>query len=185
MASKALYRILNRNKDVSFSFDNNENEGTENSIPSLDFEEKRIGAEIESEPDTSVFDDKQKESFSRHRKNVFDFFEKEKEFTGVITNVDSVARIFWANLISKDDSINREVKFSMEDLSPEECNLVVEGKRIIYIFGKQYCNGTISNTSKLYFRSDLTWTNREIEMRKEEAKKLFDLLNQDNSGDND
>ena len=50
-------------------------------------------------------------------------------------------------------------------------------EKIIYIYGKQYRNGTVTNVSNLYFRKEMNWTKREIEVKRSEANELFSILN--------
>lgn len=181
MASKVISRILNRSienvKASSFSEDNM----IDDSYASFYFDDadrdNEAAVDFESEKtDCYYTKQKQEESFSLRERPVFEHFEKEKKFLGIITDVDYSNRTFSAALISSDDYINRNVLFSIDDLPSDKLSLVEIGRRIIYIYGKQYRNGTVSNVSNLYFRKDSNWSAREIELKRNEAAELYSLL---------
>ena len=183
MASKMIFRILNRPSDCSNMSSFDEKSETESSFASFYFE--KMGSTGEDEADIEIEktecsyypDQKIDESSSCLVRPVFTEYEKEKKFLGTITDVDDTNRTFSAELIGSDDLITRNAIFSIDDLSPENVSLVEVGRRIIYIYGKQYRNGTVSNVSELYFRRNSSWTEREIEAKKSEAEELFAMLN--------
>lgn len=116
------------------------------------------------------------ESFSLREKTVFEHFERDRKFLGIITKIDRSNRTFSANLTCSDDLINRNVVFSIDDLPQKDTCFLDVGRRIIYIYGKQYRNGTVTNVSNIYFRKDANWTQREIELRQREADELYKVL---------
>lgn len=187
MASKAISRILNRSIENLGRSSFNEDTKTDDSFTTFYFEEadKDRSAIDNSEPiktECNYSKQKREESFSRRERHIFEDFEKERKFLGIITDVNYSNHTFTANLTCTEDLINRSVVFSIDDLSFEECHLVEVGRRIIYIYGKQYRNGTVTNVSNLYFRNDYNWTEREIERKRNEARALYNLLS--NSGAN-
>lgn len=182
MASKIISRIFNRSienvESSSFSEDNKDDE----SFATFYFEKVDRNSEEKinhASDKTECYYSKQmqEESYSGRERSVFEDFEKEKKFLGVITDIDYPNRTFSANLFCTDDLVNRIVLFSFDDLSSKDRSLVEIGRRIIYIYGKQYRNGTVTNVSNLYFRNFSNWTEREIELKRIEANELYNLLN--------
>lgn len=182
MASKTISRILNRSAKNIYSSSFSENDSGDDSFTSFYFDESEPNANSDNKHDLTENDyseQKKEESFSGRGRIVFEHFEKEKKFLGTISSIDHSEHTFSAILISSDDLITRDVVFSIDDLPKELKNFVEIGRRIIYIYGKQYRNGTVTNVSNIYFRNNSRWTQREIELKENEAKELYDLLNDD------
>lgn len=181
MARKSISRILNRTIDNLDDSSFNETNVDEGSFTTFCFEEADRVSESELNHETNKTDyyyseQRQEESFSKRERPVYEHFEKEKKFLGTITDINVPERTFSADLICTDDDIKRNVLFSIDDLSSEDCLHVEVGRRIIYIYGKQYRNGTATNVSNIYFRNDSNWTEREIELKRKEANELFNFL---------
>ena len=185
MASKTISRILNRSAKNIYSSSFSENDSGDDSFTSFYFDESEPNANSDNKHDLTENDyseQKKEESFSGRGRIVFEHFEKEKKFLGTISSIDHSEHTFSAILISSDDLITRDVVFSIDDLPKELKNFVEIGRRIIYIYGKQYRNGTVTNVSNIYFRNNSRWTQREIELKEKIANEIYDLLN--DVGDN-
>jgi len=185
MASKTILRILNKSAKNINSSSFNESGSGDDSFTSYCFDAPELNAYSDDNDDLTeneYSEQEKEESFSRRERIVFEHFEKEKKFLGTISSIDYSKHTFSATLISSDDHITRNVMFSIDDIPKELKSLVEVGRRIIYIYGKQYRNGTVTNVSNIYFRTNSRWTPREIELKENEAKALYDLLNDD--GDN-
>ena len=182
MASKAIYRALNRTIDSFDASSFNVSERFDDSSTSFMFDEKEAEAEVPDEftqekTESTVYEDKNEELFPKRGRRIIEHFEKEKKFLGTITYIDYSENTFSATLLCTEDDITRNAVFSIDDLSPEYVPLIEIGRKIIYIFGKQYRNGTCSNVSNIYLRRDSKWTKREIELKQNEARELLDVLN--------
>ena len=164
---------IKENQDIdktdSFSFSNYFGEDCKN----LDNDENLENDKTDS---FSFSKEKQKESFSIRDMHDFEYFEKEKKFLGTITHVDRRKRTFETLLICTDDNVRREAEFSIEEVLPKFKPLIEVGRKIIYIYGKQYRNGTVTNVTNLYFRNESNWTDREINNNKRKALELYNLL---------
>ncbi len=179
MASEALSMLLNRHQNNLYysSFDENNND--DNSFASYYFDKSKSNEPLNYNNDLTenYIEQKKEESFSVRDQVINEHFEKEKKFLGTITSVNYSEHTFSARLKSSDDCITRDVLFSINNL-PKELRVHVEvGRRIIYIYGKQYRNGTVTNVSNIYFRKESKWTQREVELREKKAKELYNLLN--------
>lgn len=182
MPSKVLSRILNRSVEKINSNSFIKENDTDDSFTSFYFDGTELNSSIDDIHDSDKTDnfnlEQMKEaSFPRRDLPIFEYFEKEKKFLGVITDIDYSKRTFSANLVCSDDLITRDALFSLDDLSSENVSCVEVGRKIIYIYGKQYRNGTVTNVSNLYFRKEMNWTKREIEVKRSEANELFSILN--------
>ena len=158
-----------------------ENDDFDDSFTTFYFDEPDFNSSLEDIYDSDKTDNynpeqMKEESFLRRERPVFEYFEKEKKFLGIITNIDYSNRTFSANLVCSDDLISREAIFSIDDIPSENIPYIEVGRRIIYIYGKQYRDGTITNVSNLYFRQKMNWTKREIELKKNEANELLSIL---------
>lgn len=188
MATKTLSRILNRSENKNLSSFSEVSEG-DDSFTTFHFEDEdnqktEIDESVLTESD--LFKEKHEESFSRRKDIVWEHFEKERKYLGEITGIDYNNHTFSASLVGSDDSVNRAVTFSIDDIPTEDAQYIDVGRRIIFIYGKQYRNGTVTNESKLYFRKDSNWTKREIELKRKEAEELYKMLKESsNEGHND
>ena len=182
MASKIISRILNKPTSNNFPSSFNETDGSDDSFTSYYFDESEPDAPSDSKHDLTENDypeNKNDESFSGRNRVVYEFYKQEKKFIGTISSIDYSEHTFSATLIASDDLITRNVVFSIDDISKELKSSIEIGRRIIYIYGKLYRNGTATNVSNIYFRNDSKWTQRAIELKEKEAKELYDLLNDD------
>ncbi|SEL97059.1 hypothetical protein SAMN04487770_12230 [Butyrivibrio sp. ob235] len=180
MASKTISRLLNRsNKNIYISSFNEDNKVAD-SFASYCFDEIKSNISLDHDYDSTekkYEEQSEEESFFVSEKVIFEHFEKEKKLLGTIASVNYAEHTFSAILVSTDDGISRDVVFSLDDLSEEQKAFVEVGRRIIYIYGKQYRNGTVTNVSCIHFRNNSRWTQREIELKEKRAMELYNLLN--------
>ena len=189
MASKTISRILNRSMGNFYSNSFYENSMEENSSTAFYFDQPDQNSEhiyatkaMEADLTENEYPKKrEKETFSEPRR-VSEHFEEEKKFLGTIVEINEVEGTFSASLSCPDDNITRRVLFAIDNLAEELKPLVEIGRRLIYIYGKQIRNGTVTNVSSIYFRQNAKWTKREIEAIEREALELYNLLNGSSAG---
>ena len=183
MASKSLYRIFNQSKDDSSFSSISGSNGSVNSYAEYNLNEDLNIPIVENlPPNVTVLpnDDKALESFLKRPEHIgLTYFEREQKFLGLITDVNNQEKLFHVRLTKCDDNIEREITFSFEEVSKEEINKVSTGRRVIYIIGRQYINGTMYNVSKLYFRKEQYWTQRDIERKRVQALDFYKLMDEE------
>lgn len=182
MASKFMTRVLNRSIENinSYSFSQYNEEYDSFATFHFDNEEKvKNDAEnIHVLKNTDLVTEKIDNSFSKMSTDFFEHFEMEGKYLGRITDINTSKKIFSANVVGTDDLISRDIVFSIDDIPSEEAKNIEVGRRIIYVYGKQYRNGTATNISKLYFRDASNWTRGEIDRKRKEAEELYNILNE-------
>ena len=105
------------------------------------------------------------------------YFIKNGEFFGTIIVVDSKEEIFIALMKSFDDQYQRKIVFSFSDVDNYDRGKITVGTQIVFVYGKQYNNGTIYNNSKVFFRAPEIWTKHKLEKLRQESDFLFSLIN--------
>lgn len=112
-----------------------------------------------------------------YKKIANSYFNYECKLIGFIKEVDKKNKTFIAIMRNSIDNIDREITFSFNEMIEKEQSQIIEGKRIIFIYGKEFRNGTQNNVSTLYFRQELTWSANDINKRMQEADQWFKYLN--------
>ena len=125
-----------------------------------------------------------KSSTKKGKSEINSYLSKCRQFNGEIINVDTVNKTFIATLNST-DGILREASFFFDDVDEEDESLILPKAQIIFIYGKQYINGTAFNFSKIYFRSKFKWTSAQIKKANNDAEELLKLLKKKNEVSND
>ncbi len=187
MNNKLLNKIFNQGGLHQSLTAYDDREKAQGSIPSIDVVESKekylFGKEldipeepIEDETDAPRRDDKKESSItlSRNKKKVFSYFDQESKMIGKITEVDKDNAVFVVQASNTSDGITREMQFSFSEVEKSEYPKITEGRRVIFVYGKQYVNGTQYNLSKLYFRDAPVWSKRELEKRRRNMMQLFE-----------
>ena len=125
-----------------------------------------------------------KSSTKKGRNEINTYLSKCKQFNGEIIIVDVNKRTFVATLEGT-DGILREATFLFDDVDENDEFLILPKAQIIFIYGKQYMNGTAFNFSKIYFRSNFKWTSAQIKRANNDAEELLKLLKKKNEVPND
>ncbi len=197
MNKTLLYKIFNQGESHQGLTFYDDREKTEVSIPSIDVmaskEKYLFGKKLDiseeltdGDTDAPPRDDKKESSvtLSRNKKRVFSYFEQESKMVGKITVVDKDKAVFVVQACNTLDGITREMEFSFDEVEKSEYPKITKGRRVIFVYGKHYVNGTQYNLSKLYFRDAPVWSKRELEKRRRNMMKLFEGIDdEDDSAD--
>ena len=174
------------NKSIQLQYDTKAQELKEKTIDSSTTDENTIDSNSPQLPGedefityTSIIEDGGKEKSTIDDKkrvvksDVYQF--NSEEFFGEIIQVNEDEKTFIVK-IDEQEYLNREAVFNFSDVDSQEIEKIKCGAKIIFIYGKQSINGTIYNFSKIYFRKQLSWTQKQIDKAKQEADILFSLL---------
>lgn len=130
------------------------------------------------EDKTAIADMMQKKvssvSIARNKNNANNYFYQESKFVGEITSVDRKKNEFTIQVNSSFDKMVRELTFPFAEVEEKDYSRLTKGRRVIFVYGKNYVNGTQYNVSKLYLRDDIIWSKRELEKRRREMMHLFE-----------
>lgn len=183
--NKMLYRILNESTNNTIAvhywernleiitrpfFYLNELPERNYEIPDENAKEKTLQISHSDKRFNSVFS-------PDYKKIANSYFNYECKLIGFIKEVDRKNKTFIAIMRNSIDNIDREITFSFNEMIEKEQSQITEGKRIIFIYGKEFRNGTQNNVSTLYFRQELTWSANDINKRMQEADQWFRYLN--------
>lgn len=190
MSEKALYRINNRNETPTSFYSKGNigcNEETKESFFTFDniyAKEKylvgkdvNLSEQLDSEDTNYIIKrskEKQSDNILKNKKNISSYFEPECKLIGEIVNVNLSDKQFTIQAFDSVDEKTVEMIFSYDEVKEIEYKKIVNGQRVIFVYGKQYNNGTVYNSSKLYFRDPSIWSRTEIEKRKKNMAKLFE-----------
>lgn len=183
------------NKSIQLQYDTKAQELKEKTIDSsttdentIDSNSPQLPVEDEFITYTSIIEDGGKEKSTIDDKkrvvksDVYQF--NSEEFFGEIIQVNEDEKTFTVK-IDEQEYLNREAVFNFSDVDSQEIEKIKCGAKIIFIYGKQSINGTIYNFSKIYFRKQLSWTQKQIDKAKQEADILFSLLQKNDDESND
>lgn len=118
-------------------------------------------------------------NYMNNKKGMWDDeFNVEIKIAGFIRDIDFEKKEFVVSVDEK-DGYEKDFSLPFSDIDDVSFAKIKIGTSILYTYGKRSDGGTISNSSQILVREDLTWNRRRLLKKQKEADYLYNLLSDD------
>ena len=110
-------------------------------------------------------------------------FVLEQQFDGVVISIDPLARSFIARLVDRTSNwAEEEAEIELDEISPDDHPLIVPGALFTWDIGREQDKSKqVRRVSSIRFRRFFRFCQSDIERAHENAERMLELLNDENS----